>query len=109
MPVTEARIKQLASMPIETAALKEVLKTVEENETAKANCNFFSFHKPEKNVTNVDAFESIEENIYSRKLSTTQHVIPRECPYCLKSVPTNQQGSFCTHCGGIFHKNYTRW
>ena len=39
--LTEARIKQLASMPIETAALKEVIKTVEENETAKANCNFF--------------------------------------------------------------------
>ena len=103
------RIKQLASMPVETAALRDIIKTVEENDAAKANFNLYSFHKPEKSATNVNVFKSMEENRYSQQLSTMQHVNPRECPYCFKSISSDQQGSFCNFCGGIFPKNYTRW
>ena len=103
------RIKQLASMPVETAALRDIIKTVEENDAAKAYFNLYSFHKPEKSATNVNVFKSMEENRYSQQLSTMQHVNPRECPYCFKSISTDQQGSFCNFCGGIFPKNYTRW
>jgi hypothetical protein len=80
------------------------IKTVEENEAAKTNYNLYSFHKPEKSATNVNVYESIEETSYSQQLSTMQHVNPLECPYCFKSISTDQQGSFCNNCGGIFHK-----
>ena len=91
-------------MPVETAALRDIIKTVDENDAAKANFNLYFFHKPEKSATNVNVFKSMEENRYSQQLSTMQHVNLRECPYCFKSISTDQQGSFCNFCGGIFPK-----
>ena len=83
-------------MPVETAALRDIIKTVEENDAAKANFNLYSFHKPEKSATNVNVFKSMEENRYLQQLSTMQHVNPRECPYCFKSISLTNKAVFVT-------------